>query len=150
MALEIQHNMTAVGYSPFIIKPIDDFKCANFKFDKRYILIQLTRSSWDNCHYASEGVVGWKRPLMKWRVHTRGEYIKVYWPKKGEPEYIQNGFQVHIIFLKYRTIFKCLIRLMMLKKRAQMRIKARKNLKIAHLFRGVGNDNLNTQILTFV
>lgn len=142
--------MTAVGYSPFIIKPIDDFKCANFKFDKRYILIQLTRSSWDNCHYASEGVVGWKRPLMKWRVHTRGEYIKVYWPKKGEPEYIQNGFQVHIIFLKYRTIFKCLIRLMMLKKRAQMRIKARKNLKIAHLFRGVGNDNLNTQILTFV
>ena len=150
MTLEIQHNMTVVGYSPFIIKPIGDFKCANFEFDKRYILIQLTRSSWDHCHYASEGGVGWKRPLMKWRVHTRGEYIKVYWPKKGNPEYVKNGTHVHIIFLKYRTIFKCLIRLMILKKRAQMRIKARKNLIIAHLFRGVGNDNLNTQILTFV
>lgn len=150
MTLEIQHNMTAVGYSPFIIKPIGDFKCANFEFDKRYYLIHLTRSSWDHCNYVSEGGVGRERPLMKWRIHTRGEFIKVYWPRKGDPEYLQNGLQIHIIFLKYRTIFKCLIRLMILKKRAQMRIKARKNLKIAHLFRGVGNDNLNTQILTFV
>ena len=83
-------------------------------------------------------------------MHTRGEYIKVYWPKKGNPEYVKNGFHVDIIFLKYRTIFKWIVSLMMLKKRAQMRIKARKNLIIAHLFRGVGNDNLNTQILTFV
>ena len=150
MTLEIQHNMTAIGYSPFIIKPIGDFKYANFEFDKRYILIQLARSSWDQCHYDSEGGCGLERPLMKWRIHTRGEYIKVYWPKKGNPEYVKNGTHVHIIFLKYRTIFKYLIRLMILKKRAQMRIKARKNLIIAHLFRGVGNDNLNTQILTFV
>ena len=142
--------MSATGYSPFIIKPIGDFKCANFEFDKRYILIQLTRSSWDQCHYASEGGVGWKRPLMKWRVHTRGEYIKVYWPKKGNPEYVKNGFHVHIIFLKYRTIFRCLIRLMMLKKRAHTRILARKNLKIANLFRGVGHSNLNTCISKFV
>ena len=150
MTLEIQHNMTAIGYSPFIIKPIGDFKYANFEFDKRYFLIQLARSSLDQCDYASEGGFGLERPLMKWRIHTRGEYIKVYWPKKGNPEYVKNGTHVHIIFLKYRTIFKCLIRLMILKKRAQMRIKARKNLIIAHLFRGVGNDNLNTQILTFV
>ena len=152
MTLEIQHNMTVIGYSPFIIKPIGDFKCANFEFDKRYILIQLGEMSawWDQCHYASEGGFGRERPLMKWRVHTRGEYIKVYWPKKGNPEYVKNGTHVHIIFLKYRTIFKYLIRLMILKKRAQMRIKARKNLIIAHLFRGVGNDNLNAQILVFV
>lgn len=142
--------MTAIGYSPFIIKPIGDFKCANFEFDKRYYLIHLTRSSWDHCNYVSEGGFGRERPLMKWRMQTRAEFIKVYWPRKGDPEYIQNGFQVHIIFLKYRTIFRCIIRLAVLKKRAQMRIKSRKNLKIAHLFRGVGNDNLNTQILVFV
>ena len=149
-----KNNMTVVDYSPFIIKPIGEFKCPNFEFDKRYLLIQLAKrllpASWDHCHYASEGGFGRERPLMKWRVHTRGEFIKVYWPKKGNPEYVQNGFHVHIIFLKYRTIFKCLIRLMMLKKRAQMRIKTRKNLKIARLFRGVGHSNLNTQILTFV
>ena len=142
--------MTAAGYSPFIIKPVGDFKCSNFEFGKRYYLINLTRSSWDHCNYVSEGGFGRDRPIMKWRMHTRAEFIKVYWPRHGDPEYIQNGFQVDIIFLKYRTIFKCLIRLMMLKKRAQTRIKARTNLKIAHLFRGVGNDNLNTQILTFV
>ena len=145
-----KNNMTEVGYYPFIIKPIGDFKCSNFEFDKRYYLIQLARSSWDNCHYASEGGFGRERPLMKWRIHTHGEYIKVYWPRKGNPEYVKNGSHVHIIFLKYRTIFKCLIRLMMLKKRAQVRIKARKNLKIARLFRGVGHSNLNAQILTFV
>jgi len=142
--------MTAVGYSPFIIKPIGDFKCSDFEFDKRYILIQLARSSWDQCHYASEGGLGRERPLMKWRVHTRGEYIKVYWPKKGNPEYVKNGFHVHIIFLKYHTIFKCVIRLMMLKKRAHTRILARKSLKIANLFSGIGHMNLNHHILNFV
>ena len=142
--------MTSVGYYPFIIKSIDGFKCPNFEFDKRYLLIQLARSSWDNCHYASEGGFGRDRPLMKWRIHTHGEYIKVYWPRKGNPEYVKNGSHVHIIFLKYRTIFKCLIRIMMLKKRAQVRIKARKNLKIARLFRGVGHSNLNAQIMTFI
>lgn len=142
--------MSATGYSPFIIKPIGDFKSSNFEFDKRYYLIHLTRSSWDHCNYVSEGGFGRERPLMKWRMHTRSEFIKVYWPRKGDPEYIQNGFQVHIIFLKYRTIFKCIIRLMMLKKRAHTRILARKNLKIANLFRGVGHSNLNTCISNFV
>lgn len=142
--------MSATGYSPFIIKPIGDFKCSNFEFDKRYILIHLTRSSWDHCNYVSEGGFGRERPLMKWRMHTRAEFIKVYWPAKGNPEYIQNGLQIHIIFLKYRTIFKCIIRLMMLKKRAHTRILARKNLKIANLFRGVGHSNLNTCISNFV
>ena len=142
--------MTSTGYSPFIIKPIDGFECPNIEFYKRYYLIRLARSSWDHCHYASEGGFGRESILMKWRVHTRGEFIKVYWPARGNPEYIQNGFHVHIIFLKYRTIFKCLIRLMMLKKRAQMRIKTRKNLKIANLFRGLGHSNLNTQVLVFV
>jgi hypothetical protein len=83
-------------------------------------------------------------------MHRRGEFIKVYWPAKGNPEYIQNGFQVHIIFLKYRTIFRCIIRLMMLKKRAHTRILARKSLKIANLFRGIGHMNLNHRILDFV
>ena len=142
--------MTAIGYSPFIIKPIGGFKCSSFEFDKCYYLIHLTISSWDHCNYVSEGGFGRERPLMKWRMQTRAEFIKVYWPRKGDPEYIQNGSHVHIIFLKYRTIFKCIIRLMMLKKKAQIRIKTRKNLITAHLFRGVGNDNLNAQILVFV
>ena len=142
--------MSATEYYAFIIKPIGDFKCSNFEFDKRYHLIRLSRSSWDHCNYVSEGGFGRERPLMKWRMHTRAEFIKVYWPRKGDPEYIQNGLQIHIIFLKYRTIFKCIIRLMMLKKRAHTRILARKNLKIANLFRGVGHSNLNTCISNFV
>jgi|TARA_Y100000768_G_scaffold373204_1_gene341584 hypothetical protein len=40
----------------------------------------------------------------------------------------------------YRTIFKCIVRLMVLKKRAQTRILARKNLKIENLHRGVGHQ----------
>ena len=87
---------------------------------------------------------------MKWRMQTRAEFIKVYWPRKGDPEYIQNGFQVHIIFLKYRTIFKCLIRLMVLKKRGQTRIRTRKSLRVANLFRGVGHSNLNRHIISFI
>ena len=142
--------MNATRYCPFIIKPIGDFKCSNLEFDKRYNLIQLTRNSWDHYHYASEGGFGRERPLMKWRVHTRGDFIKLYWPRHGNPEYVKNGFHVDIIFLKYRTIFKWIVSLMMLKKRAQMRIKARKNLMVANLFRGVGNSNLNTHILLFV
>ena len=109
--------MSATGYSPFIIKPIGDFKSSNVEFDKRYYLIHLTRSSWDHCNYVSEGGFGRERPLMKWRMHTRSEFIKVYWPRHGDPEYVKNGSHVHIIFLKYRTIFKCLIRLMVLKKK---------------------------------
>lgn len=141
--------MAAAGYSPFIINPIGDFKCSDIEFDQRYILIHLLRSTWDNCNYVA--LCDQKnKPLMKWRMHTRAEFIKVYWPKKGEPEYIQNGFQVNIIFLKYRTIFRCIIRLMVLKKRAHTRILARKNLKIANLFRGVGHSNLNTCILNFM
>ena len=81
---------------------------------------------------------------------TRSEFIKVYWPRKGDPEYIQNGLQIHIIFLKYRTIFKCIIRLMVLKKRAQIRIRAKKSMRVANLFRGVGNTNLTHHILTYV
>ena len=142
--------MTTTNYSPFIIKPIGDFKSPDISFDKRYILIQLARISYDHCNYVFHANDTNNTPLMKWRMHRRGEFIKVYWPAKGNPEYIQNGFDVHIIFLKYRTIFRCIIRLMMLKKRAQIRIKTRKNLITAHLFRGVGNDNLNAQILVFV
>ena len=142
--------MSATTYCPFIIKPIGDFKCSTFEFDKRYLLIQLTRGSWDHYQYVSEGGFGRERPLMKWRIHTRGEFIKLYWPRHGNPEYLKNGFHVHVIFLKYRTIFKFLIRLMILKKRAQIRIKTRKNLKIANLFRSVGHSNLNHNILTFV
>ena len=148
--------MTAVGNSPFIIKPIGEFKVPDIAFYKRYILIKLARSSWDHCNYVAHGSPHdeWDGerhlPIMKWRMHTRGEFIKVYWPTKGNPEYVKNGTHVDIIFLKYRTIFKCLIRLMMLKKRAQIRIKARKNLHIAHVFRGLGNSNLNECILNFV
>ncbi len=142
--------MNAYGYSPFIIKPIGEFKCSSFEFNKCYYLIQLARNSWDHCNYVSEGGLGRDTPIMKWRMHTRAEFIKVYWPRRGDPEYVQNGLQVHIIFLKYRTIFRCIVRLMMLKKRAQIRIKARKNLRVANLFRGIGNNNLNTHILLFV
>ena len=141
--------MTKTGYSPFIIKPNGNFKCSRFEFNKRYILIRLARGSWDDCHYVTEynqkTVVA-----MMWRMQTRGEFIKMYWPAIGNPEYIKNGFHVHIIFLKYRTIFKCIIRLMMLKKRVQIRIKTKKNLNIANLFRGVGNSILNTKIMAFV
>lgn len=63
---------------------------------------------------------------------------------------IENGKDVHIIFLKYRTIFKCLIRLMVLKKRAQTRIIARKSLRVANLFRGIGHSNLNPHIISFI
>ncbi len=142
--------MTGVEYSPFIIKPIDGLKYSNIEFYKRYYLIHLTRSSWDHYNYVSEGEVGRETPLMRWRLHTRGESIKIYWPRRGDPEHLQNGLHMQIIFLKYRTIFKCIVRLMVLKKRAQNRIKLRKNLNIANLFRGIGNSNLNTCILNFV
>ena len=142
--------MSATEYSPFIIKSIGDFKCSKFEFDKRYLLIRLSRSSWDHCNYVSEGGFGRERPLMKWRMQTRAEFIKVYWPRNGDPEYVKNGSHVHIIFLKYRTIFKCLIRLMVLKKRAQTRIIARKSLRVANLFRGVGHSNLNPHIISYI
>lgn len=142
--------MSATEYSPFIIKSIGDFKCSKFEFDKRYLLIRLSRSSWDHCNYVSEGGFGRERPLMKWRMQTRAEFIKVYWPRHGDPEYVKNGSHVHIIFLKYRTIFKCLIRLMVLKKRAQTRIIARKSLRVANLFRGIGHSNLNPHIISYI
>jgi hypothetical protein len=148
--------MTAVSYSPFIIKPIGDFKCSDIAFDKRYILIKLAKKSQDHCNYVAHGSPDdeWDgeihNPIMKWRMHTRGEFIKLYWPTKSEPEYIENDTHVQIIFLKYRTIFRCIIRLMVLKKRAHTRIMARKNLKIANLFHGLGHMNLYNCILNFV
>ena len=138
-------------YIPFQIQPIGTFKCENFHFHQTYYLIPLASNKWDDCHYVIDTTTKInKGPIMNWRIHKKGDFIKLYWPSKGTPEFIQNGTHVRIIFIKYRGIFRCLIRLMMIKKRAQMRIKARKNLRIAHLFRGVGNENLNTQILTFV
>ena len=87
--------MTAVGNSPFIIKPIGEFKVPDIAFYKRYILIKLARSSWDHCNYVAHGSPHdeWDGerhlPIMKWRMHTRGEFIKVYWPTKGNPEYVK-------------------------------------------------------------
>ena len=142
--------MTGTEYSPFIIKPIDNFKCSKLEFNKRYILIKLAQDSSDHCNYVIGVAHNIEVPMQQWRMHTCGDFIKLYWPTKPDPEYIKNGFHVDIIFLKYRTIFKCIIRLRMLKKKAQMRIKVRKNLRIANLFRGIGNSNLNTEIMSFV
>ena len=140
--------MCETEYSPFIIKSIGDFKCSKFEFDKRYLLIRLSRSSWDHCNYVLKGVWdGWLP--MKWRMQTRRVH-QGHWPRHGDPEQVKNGSHVHIIFLKYRTIFKCLIRLMVLKKRAQTRIIARKSLRVANLFRGVGHSNLNPHIISFI
>lgn len=146
-----KNSMTEPNYQPFIINSIGGFKCRDIVFGRRYNLIQLDRSSWDQCSYVADVFPGGNTsPLTKWRIHKNGDYIKLYWPKAGETEWLYNGINVHIIFLKYRTIFRCIVRLMMLKKRAQARIKARKNLRIANLFRGIGNSNLNPHILAFV
>lgn len=137
-------------FSPFIIKPIGRFKCTEIEFKRRYNLIQLNRSSYDNCNYVVDAFDGNTSPLMNWRIHNNGDYIKLYWPKAGETERIYNGLNVHIIFLKYRTIFKCIIRLIMLKKRVQIRMKLLHRLRVANLFRVLGHSNLNVKIMTFV
>ena len=145
--------MRVVGYSPFIINSIGGFKCSYINFGQRYHLIlpALVGAGGVPADFYNfvQRPGDPSAPLMKWRVHWHCRNIKFYSPITGVSP-IENGKDVHIIFLKYRTIFKCIIRLMMLKKRAHTRILARKNLKIANLFRGVGHSNLNTCISNFV
>ncbi len=151
--LKIQKTMRVVGYSPFIIKPIGGFKCPYINFGQCYHLIlpALVGAGGvpDNFYNFVERRGDPTAPLMNWRVHWHCRNIKFYWPFDNRCP-IENGKDVHIIFLKYRTIFNCLIRLMVLKKRGQTRIRTRKSLKVSNLFRGVGHSNLNRHIISFI
>lgn len=131
--------------SGFKVKPIDDYECRQIFFGERYFVV------WSSSPNSDSFVMSSRRRVQRWRVDRNARYIKFYNPGCHNPKLcIENGSDVHIIFLRYRTIFKCLVRMMILKKRAKIRVKARKNLRIANLFRRVGDTNLNVRILSFI
>ena len=151
-------------YQPFIVKRIEPRNCSSVdhavKYETTYFMIpNNARGSRDNCHYVVETVMNNRKShLLPWRVHENGDYIQLYWyggnytRDKGDPYRLENGKQLIIIRLKFRAIFKGILRFIALKRRAQIRIKTRENLRSARLFVrfGMGHSNLNHEILKYV
>jgi hypothetical protein len=152
--------MKSYDYQSFIVKSSGLGNASSVplsvKLGTTYYMVPNT--GWgDGCNYVvekstKEGYVF--GPLLKWKVHGNAEYIQFYWQSPGvlcnknTPYKFINGDKITIIRLKFRAVFKCLLRLMVLKRRVQIRIKTRKNLVNARLFAHLGiGHRINTQII---
>ena len=111
------------------------------------------RKYWDRCHYVVKIIPNCSvMPVMKWKIDTHLNYIVL--PSNGSRshEILENGKQLIIIRTRYRTLFKCILKWAILKTRAQLRIRSKKNMKEANLFLnlGIGHSHLENYIIQYI
>ena len=116
-SIAIQRSDVTMGKHFYLINQFSD---ARFYVDNcRYVVKRKTRSG--------------KAPLLKWRIDVDLKYIQLYW-SKGLSR-LENNKHVMIIRPKYRVIFRCIARLIQLKKRAQVRVKTRQSFRVSGMFK---------------
>lgn len=117
-------------------------------FEKRW------GQEWDHMNYAVDKVTKKKKgTLLKWRIHENMDYIQLYWLPFGcKFSKLENGKHIYIIRTKFRVLFKCILRLLIIARRVKIRLQTRKSLNVASIFRkkGVGHVYLNRIISTFI
>ena len=126
-------------YEKFIVHPGPEFErfsrlCeGRVPLREKMYLIRASKSKkLDNCHYVVKKKTRMS-PILNWRIHTDCEYIQLYWGQ-GILR-LENNKHIRIIRPKFRIIFRCIARLIQLKKRAQIRVKTRKSFKVSGMFK---------------
>jgi hypothetical protein len=114
-----------------------------------YYLLSKTRDGY--CY-----VVKWtkynngKQPLEKWRIKSNGDNIRLYWHHPRCPNFLVNGKHYRIAHLKYRAIFKCVVRLLRLKKIAKTRVYTRHSFRVSGTLRRHTFAPAHHRILAFI
>ena len=88
----------------------------------------------DNCRYVvKKNPPNRISPILNWRVNLDMKYIQLYWSK--DISRLENNKHVILIRPKYRIIFRCIARLIQLKKRAQVRVNTRHSFRVSGMFK---------------
>ena len=88
----------------------------------------------DNCRYVVKRMAKKNRiVILNWRVDLDMKYIQLYWCTHINQ--LENNNHVILIRPKYRIIFRCIARLIQLKKRAQIRVKTRHSFRVSGMFK---------------
>ena len=100
-----------------------------------FYLINNSNSRYlDNCRYVVKRMTKKeKSPILNWRVDLDMKYIQLYWSK--DISRLENNKHVILIRPKYRIIFRCIARLIQLKKRAQVRVNTRHSFRVSGMFK---------------
>jgi hypothetical protein len=99
-----------------------------------YLVNNTNSKNLDNCRYVVKRMTKkGKSPLLKWRVDIDMKYIQLYW--STHLHHLENNNHVILIRPKYRIIFRCIARLIQLKKRAQVRVKTRQSFRVSGMFK---------------
>ena len=111
----IQHSGVPMGESFYLIN----------NSNSRYL---------DNCRYVVKRMAKKNRiVILNWRVDLDMKYIQLYWCTHLHQ--LENNNHVILIRPKYRIIFRCIARLIQLKKRAQVRVKTRQSFRVSGMFK---------------
>ncbi len=129
-------------YEKFIVHPGPEFdRFSRFLCEgrvplreKMYLIRASKSKKLDNCHYVvKKNTRNDMSLILNWRIHTDCEYIQLYWGH-GILR-LENNKHIRIIRPKYRIIFRCIARLIQLKKRAQVRVKTRQSFRVSGMFK---------------
>ena len=101
--------------------------------------------------YNSEG------KIQYWTISSNLDHIQLYWSNTHRhtkefvwPNIINNGTHIHIIRLKFKIIFKSIIKLMKIKYRAKQRLYTRKSFLCSGVFRKHVFGPAKRRILNFI
>ena len=108
-----------------------------------YLMNNKKLKNLDNCRYVVKKRTS-LAAVLRWRVDIDMKYIQLYWSthlhhsknnNHGILIRLKNNNHVILIRPKYRIIFRCIARLIQLKKRAQVRVKTRKSFRVSGMFK---------------
>ena len=97
-----------------------------------YLVNNTNSKNLDNCRYVVKRSTS-LAAILRWRVDIDMKYIQLYW--STHLHHLENNNHVILIRPKYRIIFRCIARLIQLKKRAQVRVKTRQSFRVSGMFK---------------
>ena len=129
-------------YQKFIVYPGPNYKKhstaiqrSGVPMGESFYLINNSNSRYlDNCRYVVKRMTKkGKSPILNWRVDIDMNYIQLYW--SSHLHHLENNNHVILIRPKYRIIFRCIARLIQLKKRAQVRVNTKHSFRVSGMFK---------------
>lgn len=127
-------------YEKFIVYPGPNYEkhstgiqSSGVPMRESFYLINNSNSRYlDNCRYVVKRSTS-LAAILRWRVDIDMKYIQLYW--STHLHHLENNNHVILIRPKYRIIFRCIARLIQLKKRAQVRVKTRQSFRVSGMFK---------------
>ena len=136
------HTSAMCHYEKFVVYPGPEYDQYNITIQRSgvplgqplYLINYHKSKNLDNCRYVCQRTIG-GTPLLNWRIDGELQYIQLYWTPFGKPHRLENNKHVMIIRSKFRILFRCIARLIQLKKRSQVRIKTRQSFSVSGMFK---------------